>query len=478
MFRTEHDFLGDMDIDDAFYYGIQTIRGMRVSADSGRTLGQDGADLLHFLALLKKAAAAANMEIGALEPKIGKAILATCDEIIAGRLNDHFPVDLFTGGGGITVHMNVNEVVANRASEILTGKKGYDPVHPNTHVNMGQSTNDILPSAMLLALHKRLEELAAQVDLLHAETTKKATEFQSVVKIGRTCYQDAVPITLGQEFSGYAAFLARQSALLKTVATECLEIPLGATAVGTEIGTLPGLTEQMQKELCALTGERVVRSANYFDSLQNGDIYAKVSFAMKSLAMGISKMAMDLRVMSSGPRSGFGEIKLPELLPGSSIMPGKINPILPELVCQVCYQVCGNDVAVTMAVENGDLDLNVWEAIITKCLFESSRLLTNSVARFATHCIAGITANEKVCQQYAESSISLAAAVSAVFGYETGSAVAREAAESGKTILQVVLDRKLLAPECARELLAPLHMTDAKKMQDTIAKIRTSLGQK
>ncbi|MCI8593045.1 MAG: aspartate ammonia-lyase [Lachnospiraceae bacterium] len=474
--RIEHDFLGEMEIEDSAYYGIQTKRGLRYSAKSGHSFGQDAFVLIYNLAALKLAAAQSNCLSGGLTEKQCRAIIQACQEIMEGRFMDQFPTDLFTGGGGITVHMNVNEVIANRANEILTGHKGYDAIHPNTHVNMSQSTNDVLPCALLLSLNSLLEDLASSTKAAANITDKKAEEFKDVVKIGRTCLQDAVPITLGQEFSGYASALHRQVTLLQELADACLVLPIGATAVGTGVGLQPGYILQAENCLSNILHKDIRVTKNYFDAFQNSDIYTRISCALKTLAGVLSKMATDLRLMSSGPRAGFHEINLPRLLPGSSIMPGKINPILPELVIQVCFQINGNDTAISMAVDNCDLDLNVWEAVMTKCLFESCTLLSRSLDVFARECVAGITANVDVCREYAENSTAISAIVSAVWGYETGSSVAREAVEKDMTIYEVVVSRGLLNEEQARELLDPLTLVDPVKNQKNIAKYQRLLG--
>ncbi|WP_282935998.1 aspartate ammonia-lyase [Paenibacillus sp. RC67] len=475
MFREEKDSLGTMKIPDEFYYGIQTLRSLELSNISGRQISQDAPWLIHSLATIKKAAALANHEIGALDTAVCHAIVQATDEIREGRFKDQFPVDMFQGGGGIAVHMNINEVIANRANELITGHKGYSAVHPNTHVNQGQSTNDVLPSAMKIALLFMLEQLISEVNSLKFEMDRKADQFKHVVKIGRTCLQDALPLTLGQEFSGYASFLDRQIRFLQAIAAECLELPLGATAVGTGVGILPGFLDKAYGHIRSMTGKPFTREHNFFDGLQNGDLYLKISAALKALATGLSKIASDFRLMSSGPKAGLNEIKLPALQPGSSIMPGKINPVLPELINQVCYQVCGNDTAVTMAVEGGELDLNVWESIITKCLFESCTLLTKSIPIFATQCVSGIEANLEVCREYSEGSTAVSALISAVFDYETGSRIAKEAIRTNQSVKDVVIQSKLMTEEDARLLLNPINMTDSNQMDELIYQMREKL---
>lgn len=470
--RIEHDFLGEMELDDASLFGIQTLRGVGASGVTGHSFGQDGMALIRALALIKKAAALANLEVGGLDKAVAEAICKAADEVIAGRWNDQFPVDLITGGGGVSVHMNVNEVLANRASALLPEDQAEERVHPNTHVNMGQSTNDVLPSAMLLAAHELLEEVCAAVEELADVSADKEEEFRDTVKLGRTCLQDALPVTLGQTFSAWVSFLLRQKDNLKRLAADCLELPLGGTAVGTGAGSLPGFKKAVFARLKELSGLEVRPAPNCFDAMQFGDIHIHISSALKALSAGLSKMGSDLRLLSSGPKGGMGELILPAVLPGSSIMPGKINPILPELVMQVHFLVCGNDAAVTMAVERGELELNVWEAVVTRCTLDSCRLLSRSIVLFARRCVAGVKADVGHCREEAEKSTALAAMIAAVFGYEAGSRVAREALSSGRSIREVAVDLGLLGEEAAAELLDPARMTDGEQMAQAIAEAR------
>lgn len=467
-FRTEHDSIGNLEVPADAYYGIQTERARRHFDVSGRTIG-DHPVFIHAIAAIKKAAALANKEVGTLDPEAADAICAAADEVMQGKLSAEFPMDVFQGGGGTSANMNVNEVVANRANEILTGHKGYDRVHPNTHVNMGQSTNDVIPAAMHLAFHEYLTELAKSLEYLEGTLKQKTEEFKDVVTISRTCLQDAVPITLGQEFSGYSSFVQRHVALTKETARACLTLPLGATAVGTGLGAFAGYIDKVYPHLAEITASPVVKDENLFDGLQNSDAYLKVSGALKSVATGLGKMARDLRLLSSGPRSGFGEIELPAVQPGSSIMPGKINPVMPELINQICYQVCGNDVAITAAVEGGELDLNVWEPVIVKCVAESSTLLTRGIRLFTDHCVSGIKANENVCRKYAESSLAISTVASALFGYERGTEVAKTAFAHGISAKQATIDLGLLTPQEAETLMDPLMLTDYQRSGHILA---------
>lgn len=467
-FRTEHDLIGELEVPVDAYYGIQTERARRHFDVSGQTIG-DYPGFIRAIAAIKKAAALANMEVGALAADVAEAICAAADEVMLGRLQSHFPMDIFQGGGGTSANMNVNEVIANRANEILTGHKGYERVHPNTHVNMGQSTNDVIPAAMHICFIGYLDDLSESLRYLETVLIQKTEEFSSIVTVSRTCVQDAVPITLGQKFSGYRSFVSRHVALVEEVAKSCATLPLGATAVGTGLGTFPGYMDRVYPHLAAITGIPVVMDENFFDALPNGDAYLKVSSVLKSVATGLGKMARDLRLLSSGPRAGFREIELPAVQPGSSIMPGKINPVIPELMNQITYQVCGNDFAVTMAVEGGELDLNVWEPVIVKCVAESSRLLVHGIRQLTDHCVAGIVANEAVCRTYAESALAISTVVSAVLGYEQGTKVATFAHRKGLSVKEAVVALGIMSPEEAEKIMDPLMLTDYRKSSEIIA---------
>lgn len=460
--RKEKDMLGELFLPDDVYYGVQTERAKRNFSISEQKISHYP-KFIWCLAAIKKSAALANRKVGILEKEIVDAICTAADEIMNGKMDGQFPVDIFQGGGETSANMNVNEVIANRANEILTGHKGYDCVHPNNHVNMGQSTNDVIPSAVKMACYLYLLELHSAMGEFKAILRRKTREFKDVVMVARTCLQDAVPITMGQEFSGYLSFIRRQMQEVKKAAGTCLDIPLGATAVGTGIGIFPGYKEAIYRYLPKISGIPVRKEKNFFDGLQNGDVYIRISAVLKSLATGLSKMAGDLRLLSSGPRAGFGEIELPAAQPGSSIMPGKINPVIPEMIMQVCYQICGHDLSVTMAVEGGELDLNVWESLIMKCLFESCKLLTNSMRLFADRCIVGIKVNRETCLAHAEASIALVTALVPIFGYQTAVNVAQKALSEGATIKETVVEMGLLKTKEANELLNPMNLTDSKK---------------
>lgn len=472
--RLESDCIGKLEIDDKAYYGIQTVRAKNNFAVSGFTF-EDYPVFIRSVAVIKKAAAKANCEIGMLDTEIADAICKAADEILEDKHVGEFPIDIFQGGGGTSTNMNVNEVIANRANEILTGHRGYDRVHPNSHVNMGQSTNDVIPAAMSLSCYNYLTDLLASLEYFKKHLEKKTEEFKTVVKVSRTCIQDAVPITLGQEFSGYLSFIRRHISLIEESLEACVELPLGATASGTGLGAFPEYHNKVYIHLKEITGIPVRRKENLFDGLQNGDSYVRVSGVLKSLATGLGKMARDLRLMSSGPRAGFNEIELPAVQPGSSIMPGKINPVMPELINQICYQVCGNDFAITMAVEGGELDLNVWEPVIIKCLSESFTLLTNGIRLFTERCVSEIKANKSICQSNAEASLAISTVISALFGYEVGTMVAKEAVATGSNIKETSIRLGILTLEEAELLLDPLMLTDYEKSSKVLAMRRVKI---
>lgn len=469
--RIETDLLGEMAIPDDAYYGIQTERARQNFAVSGRT-AVDAPFYLWSIAVIKKAAAMANYKIGALDKDIAQAIAIAAQEVMDKKFDDQFPIDIFQGGGGTSTNMNMNEVLANRASELLTGKKSYDKVHPNTHVNMGQSTNDVIPASMKIACRYNLHALIKEVEKLEDILKIKMQEFEPVVKLARTCLQDAVPITLGQQFSGYYYQVKRLRLALINANRQSLELPLGGTAVGTGLSVQEGYIEQVYQELREITGEQFIPEENFFDGLQNGDAYLEIAAQIKKLAVFMSKMATDFRIQGSGPRAGLNELIIPAVQPGSSIMPGKINPVMPELINQIAYQIMGNDVSISMAVEGGELDLNVWEPVIIKSLFESCALLTNAIPLFIDKCLKELQPNVAVCRQYAESSTALATVIATLFGYKKGSQVATEAFNKNMTVREVVLMNGILTEEEADYLLDPMVMTDPKLSAQAISRYK------
>ena len=458
--RKDHDLLGDILIPDEVYYGAQTQRALELCNPSKEKLS-DYPELIYSLAAIKKACALAHKELRVLAEDKADAIAAAADEVMSQKFGpEEFPVDIVNGGGGVSVHMNINEVLATRATELLSGNKVSGTVHANTHVNMGQSTNDVLPAAMKLALYLDLKTLIGQVETLRNSFDVKAKEFAHVVKVSRTCIQDAVPITLGQFYGAAVSFLARQQKELEALLPECLQIPLGATAVGTGLNAFYGSVEKIMPKLSGIFGVEISQEGNLFDGLQFGDLYLKASGVLTSIATGVSKMGRDLRLMSSGPRSGFQEITIAPVQNGSSIMPGKVNPALPELMNVVCYQICGNNVSVTMAVEGGELELNVWEPVIIVNLLGSCKLLTNTLGIFAHQCVDTIQANKAICLRDAEASLASAAVVSAVVGYQKGTMVAELAAKEDLSIKEAAVRLGALSAEQAEKLLDPVMLTD------------------
>ena len=469
--RIERDCLGEMEIDDASYFGIQTHRMMKVSGAAGYPVIAYP-DLHRALFQIKKACAKANAEVGALDAQVAQAIVSACDKLLEGGYEKEFPLDMWQGGGYTCVNMNVNEVIGNLANEILTGHKGSDQVHPNTHVNMAQSTNDTIPSATHLAIAPRLDVIIKRLQALQSSFEKKADEFKDVVKVGRTCWQDALPLTLGQEFGGYASLITRLIKKLQAVRPGCFELVMGGSAVGTGLGASSGYMQAFYKHISSDLGEKVSTQANIFDGFQNPDFFVTVSGLIKEVATSLSKISKDLRLMSSGPRSGFMEITLPALSPGSSIMPGKINPTVPEMVIQIAHQVVGNAVAIAMADDEGELDLNVWDATFYKCLFENLQLVGEEILILKRDCIDGITANHDRCRDEAQSSLAISTVVAATQGYPLGVKVAHYAEEKGLTVKEAVLEMGLMTKAEADHLLDPMLLVDPEKMAQAIAEWR------
>jgi aspartate ammonia-lyase len=457
--RIEVDSLGQKNLPDDGYFGIQTQRAIENFTISGKLIS-DYPAFIAAVASIKKAAALANNEIGRLSGEQCHAICEAADDIIDGKMAGQFPIDIYHGGGGTSANMNVNEVIANRATEILTGQKGYDPVHPNTHVNMGQSTNDVIPAAMKIATYKELNNV--EVSLAHSLEilTQKEQDFDDVIKLGRTCLQDALPMTLGQMFSGYSTAIERQIANIQTIKKTLFELPLPATAIGTCFGTLPGFEAALYRHLAAITETPFRREQNLYDGLQNADVWIQVSAVLKSVASIFNKISRDLRLMSSGPRGGINEINLPAVQPGSSIMPGKINPVMPEMMIQVAFRVFGNDLSVSLAADQGELDLNVWESLILNCIFESIGLLTGGIVLFTDKCLAGITANRGKCAKDAGASLALSTVLAIMFDYPTASNVAKKAWDENLSIKEIAVREGLLSQERADVLLDPVNLID------------------
>jgi aspartate ammonia-lyase len=457
MGRVEHDPLGEHTVPSDAYYGIQTARAVENFPISGL---HAPTDLVTATVLIKKAAARANVELGRLEPRVGEAIMKAADEIVGGALRDQFVVDVYQAGAGTSHNMNANEVLANRASELLGGAKGeYRLVHPNDHVNMGQSTNDVFPSATRVALLLGHGPLVEAARALAASLHRKAVDFASVLKVGRTHLQDAVPMTLGQEFGGYASCIDRGADDVVRAAEQLKEMNLGATAVGTGLNAGEELTRRMVKYLSTSIDIEIVPASNRFRVTQSmGDVLA-YSGAMRRLAIELGKVASDLRLLSMGPRAGLGEIALPAVQPGSSIMPGKVNPSIPEMVNQVCYQVVGCDTTVCVAAEAGQLELNVMMPVIAWNALHASTILRNAMRALKTRTVDGITADEERIRELLERSTALATALSPYIGYEKTAEIAKESVATGKPIRAIVLERNLIEADELDRILSVEAMT-------------------
>lgn len=456
--RLEHDLLGDREIPMEMYYGVQTLRGMENFSISGVTLSFYPL-LIEALALVKMAAAKANYELGLISKPITEAIIEACREIISGKYHGHFVVDMIQGGAGTSTNMNANEVIANRALEILGYQRGeYKYCHPNNHVNLSQSTNDAYPTAVKIAIINSNTKLIDVLKSLIESFQHKAKEFHTVIKMGRTQLQDAVPMTLGQEFEAYAVTLEEEVERLQQNANLFLEVNMGATAIGTGINAEPGYSEKCVKHLADVTGLKIVRAKNLVEATQDTGAFVIYSSAVKRLAVKLSKICNDLRLLSSGPRTGLNEINLPPMQPGSSIMPGKVNPVIPEVVNQIAFKVIGNDLTVTLAAEAGQLELNVMEPVIVQSLFESIEMLKNGMTTLKYKCIDGITANVERCRSLVQNSIGIITALNPTLGYEVSTQLAKEALETNRGVYELVLEKELLSKEELDRLLAPENM--------------------
>ncbi len=462
--RSEHDLLGDRDVPYEYYYGVQTLRALENFSISGVTISSYPS-LVESLAVVKMAAAKANFELGLLSKPIADAIVQACSEIMNGKFHTHFVVDMIQGGAGTSTNMNANEVIANRALEILGYERGeYKFCHPNNHVNLSQSTNDAYPTAVKLALIKETKSLVEVLKMLINSFRNKGKEFSHILKMGRTQLQDAVPMTLGQEFEAYASTLSEEVSRLEENSKLFLEVNMGATAIGTGINSDPEYSSKVVKYLREITKLDIMLAPNLVEATQDTGAFIMYSSAVKRLAVKLSKISNDLRLLSSGPRTGFGEINLPKMQPGSSIMPGKVNPVIPEVVNQIAFKVIGNDLTVTLAAEAGQLELNVMEPIIVQSTLESIVILKNGMTTLMYKCIDGITANEKKCRDYILNSIGIVTALNPVLGYETCTALAKEALETERGVYELVLEQNLLTKEVLDQLLAPENMIAPHKM--------------
>ena len=418
-------------------------------------------EIINSLAYIKKAAAITNCEAGLLDKKIAQAIVKACDEILGGKFHEDFIVDPIQGGAGTSLNMNANEVIANRANEILGGKKGdYSIVNPNDHVNCGQSTNDVIPTAGKMTSLRLLKNLKKELMKLHTALEKKAEEFDGVIKMGRTQLQDAVPIRLGQEFKAYSVAVLRDIRRMDKAMDEMRTLNMGGTAVGTGLNADEAYLRRIVPNLSEISDMELVQAYDLIDSTQNLDPFVAVSGAVKACAVTLSKIANDLRLMSSGPRAGFGEINLPAKQNGSSIMPGKVNPVIPEVVNQVAFNVIGNDVTITMAAEAGQLELNAFEPIIFYCLFQSIDTLGYAVQTFVDNCVTGITANETRCRYFVENSVGIITAICPYVGYQKAAEIAKEAIKTGESVKKLIIEQGILTEEQMDEILDPLQMTE------------------
>ena len=457
--RTEHDLLGERQIPADAYWGIHTLRAVENFPITGRRISE-WPEFVRALAMVKQAAARTNWELGLLDDAKAKLIIAAAREVASGALTGQFVVDVIQGGAGTSTNMNANEVIANVALETMGLAKGrYDALHPNDHVNASQSTNDVYPTAVRLALWQAIDELLVAMAYLREGFEAKSGEFSDVLKIGRTQLQDAVPMTLGQEFSTYAVMLGEDEERLKEAAMLVREINLGATAIGTGINAHPDYAGIVCRRLSQITGIPLITSPNLVEATQDCGAFVQVSGVLKRVAVKLSKTCNDLRLLSSGPRAGLNEINLPPMQAGSSIMPGKVNPVIPEVVNQIAFEVIGNDVTVSFAAEAGQLQLNAFEPIIAHSLFKSTTHLRNGCLTLASRCVDGITANRERLRALVENSIGIVTALNPYIGYANATHVAQQALATGRSVAELVLEQKLLSKERLDEILQPDVLT-------------------
>ncbi len=457
-FRVESDLLGDLQIPAEAYYGVQTQRGIN-NYHISNTKMKDYPDFVIAIAYVKLAAIQANNQLGVIGDEITKAVSQACQEIIDGQWHDQFPIDMMQGGAGTSVNMNANEVIANRALEIMGHQKGeYQYCYPNDHLNCGQSTNDVYPTTIRLAMIRMNKTLIKSLTELIAALRQKGEEFKEVIKMGRTQLQDAVPMTSGQEFNAFANNLEEEIEHLNYNVKQLYGTNMGGTAIGTGLNAVPGFTELCTENLAKLTGEPFVVAPDLIEATPDTGDYVSYSSALKRLAVKLSKICNDLRLMASGPRCGLHEINLPAKAPGSSIMPGKVNPVIPEVTNQVCFKVIGNDVAVSFAAEAGQLQLNVMEPVITECIFESITWLANAMDTLKDECILGITVNKEVCQEMVKNSIGIVTALNPIIGYKTATKVAKEALETNRSVYDIVLEQGIMTKEELDNALDPRQM--------------------
>ena len=458
MYRIEKDSIGTKQVPVDAYYGVQSLRGCENFQITGQRLRPE---FIESLAQIKKACAICNYNVGELDEERKDTIIKVCDEILEGKFHDQFICDPVQGGAGTTANMNANEVIANRAIELLGGQKGdYSIVHPNDHVNRAQSTNDVIPTAAKMTTAKLLVKAILQVEALDAALVMKAEEFKDIIKMGRTQMQDAVPIRLGAEFGAYSKAIRRDIKRLNVALKEMYSINLGGTAVGTALNANPKYVDALAPTLAEITCLPLVKAEDLVDGTQNLDSFAYVSSALKTCAISCSKMANDFRLMSSGPRCGFEEINLPPKQNGSSIMPGKVNPVIPEVVNQVAFNIIGNDVTITMAAEAGQLELNAFEPIVFYCMFQSIDTLRYAVETFVDNCISGITANETRCRYLVENSVGIITAICPHVGYQKAADLAKKALKTGESVKDLILAEGLLTEEELEIILDPVQLTE------------------
>mgnify|MGYP004595502555 FL=1 len=456
--RTEKDSIGYMNVPEDAYYGVQAQRASENFQITG--LHMHPAFIIN-MARIKKAATITNRNALRLSPDKSDAIIRACDEIIHGKWMDQFIVDPIQGGAGTSANMNINEVIANRAGELLGGKKGaYDKIHPNDHVNMAQSTNDVIPTAGKLTVLTLMTPLIQELRRLHDALMKKSEEFDDVIKMGRTQLQDAVPMRLGQTFHGYASMIERDILRLTDVSREMYTVNLGGTAIGSCINTSPAYLHNIVPCLSSITGYPLLQAKDLFDATENLDGFVSVSGAVKTCAVDLSKMCNDLRLLSSGPKTGLGEIHLPAMQNGSSIMPGKVNPVIPEVVTQAAFLVAGHDLTITMAAEAGQMELNAFEPVVFYNLFESLTALTGAVSTLTDHCITGITADRERCRTLMEASAGIATALCPYIGYQKSAEIAKAALKSNRTVRELVLEEHLMTAAELEQILDPYAMTE------------------
>jgi len=455
--RTEQDSLGSKEVPKKTHYGVQTARAVENFPISGQKAHPN---FIWASAAIKSAAATANTQLGLIKPEVGNAIVKAAREVMKGKFNNHFVVDVYQAGAGTSFHMNTNEVIANRAIEILGGQKGdYKIVHPNDHVNFGQSTNDVFPTAMRLAILRTLPFLVKSLYILSQELAKKGKEFADIIKSGRTHLQDAVPLTLGQEFEAYSITINKCISSIKTASDELKELGIGGSAAGTGLNTHPDYRYKVVKILSQYLLTDLKASGNLFESMQSMRPFAKFSGALKETALELTRIANDFRLLSSGPNTGLNEITLPPVQPGSSIMPGKVNPVLAEMLNMVCFQVIGNDTTVSMAVQAGQLELNVMMPVIIHNILTSMDILTNAVNVFTERGVTGIQAHPDVCNTFFAKSLGLATVLNAIIGYDKAAEIMKKSLKTGKTVLQVIKEDKILTPEQIKKLFSAEKLT-------------------